>query len=434
MVKTDEKIKNGIELPETIGRYKILEIIGRGSMGIIYKGEDPYIKRTVAIKVTLPESSLSESQAQLYRERFFTEAQAAGSLVHPNIVAIYDAGLEDNTCYIAMEFVDGSNLARFCSKNKLLPLDKVINITAKICEALDFAHQKGIIHRDIKPANIMLTRNGIVKVTDFGVAKLSHSESSENMGIIGSPAYMAPEVLQSGKATKLSDVFSLGVSLYELLTGVQPFKGETMVEVINKVIHEEPIAIQKLNPNIPESISREVMRAMSKEAENRHQGTMEFLFNLKNALKETKYKSDPEKVDERIKYMKALKFFKDFRDDELSEVLRIGTWFHYKEGATIVREDEKDDNFFIVILGEVQVKRKGKVIAIIERGSCFGEMAAFSSQRRTASIIAAKDCVVIKINANIIDHLSKDLQIRFYKQFLYTLISRLDSTSEMLRH
>ena len=128
MVKTDEKIKNGIELPETIGRYKILEIIGRGSMGIIYKGEDPYIKRTVAIKVTLPESSLSESQAQLYRERFFTEAQAAGSLVHPNIVAIYDAGLEDNTCYIAMEFVDGSNLARFCSKNKLFYYKKYFSL------------------------------------------------------------------------------------------------------------------------------------------------------------------------------------------------------------------------------------------------------------------------------------------------------------------
>ena len=166
----DGKTSEGTSIPKTIGRYEVSEVIGKGSMGIVYKGKDPYIKRTVAIKVTLPEESLQESEAQVYRERFFTEAQAAGALVHPNIVSIYDAGLEGNSCYIAMEFVDGTNLTNFCPKEKLLPVEKVVSVTAKICEALDFAHQQGIIHRDIKPANIMITRNGVVKVTDFGIA------------------------------------------------------------------------------------------------------------------------------------------------------------------------------------------------------------------------------------------------------------------------
>ncbi len=248
MVKEISTLIEGSELPHTIGRYTIARVIEKGSMGIVYQGMDPYIKRPVAIKVTLPEDTLPENQIQNYRERFFTEAQAAGSLIHPNIVAIYDAGLEGNSCYIAMEFVEGGNLINFCSKDKLLPLDKILDITAKICEALDFAHQQGIIHRDIKPANIMITQRGIVKITDFGVAKLPRADLSESGGIIGSPAYMAPEMLRDGQVTMRSDLFSLGVTLYELLTGEQPFQAETMVEVINKVIHHEPTPIYQLNP------------------------------------------------------------------------------------------------------------------------------------------------------------------------------------------
>ena len=158
-------------------------------MGIVYPGMDPYIKRLGALKATLPEDTLPENKIQNYRERFFTEAQAAGSLIHPNIVTIYDAGLEGNSCYIEMEFVKGGNLINFCSKDKLLPLDKILDITAKICEALDFARQQGIIHRDIDPANIiMITQRGIVKITYFGVEKLPHTDLSESDGIIGSPA------------------------------------------------------------------------------------------------------------------------------------------------------------------------------------------------------------------------------------------------------
>jgi serine/threonine-protein kinase len=401
-------------------------------MGIVYKGEDLYIKRPVAIKVTLPESSLSGDQIEDYRQRFFTEAQAAGALVHPNIVGIYDAGLEGDRCYIAMEFVEGSNLSYFCAKEKLLPLDKVVRIFAKICEALDFAHQQGIIHRDIKPANVMITRNGVVKVTDFGVARFSESEFSENAGIIGSPGYMAPELLRDGKASVQSDVFSLGVTVYELLTGGQPFSGETIVDIIRKVINEEPIPVNNLIPGIPESVNQVVMGALAKSPVNRYQGAMEFLLHLRNALKEVKLIANGEKGDERIKYMKALRFFRGFREEELAQVLKIGAWFHHKKGSTIVKEDERDNNFFVVILGQVQVERQGRALALIERGSCFGEMAALSGQRRTASIVAAQDSIVIKIDAGIIDNLAKELQIKFYKQFVQSLISRLDSTSELL--
>jgi eukaryotic-like serine/threonine-protein kinase len=427
-----EKAVENQEIPKAIGRYEVLEAIGKGSMGTIYKGIDHYIKRTVAIKVTLPDPTVSEDEIRKYRERFFTEAQAAGSLLHPNIVAIYDAGLEGDTCYIAMEFVDGSPLTAFCTRQRLLPFEKVMYLSARICEALDFAHQQGIIHRDIKPANIMVTREGTVKVADFGVAKLLHADAVEGAGIIGSPGYMAPEMLQDGRATKRSDLFSLGVTIYELLTGEQPFRGETLVERVRKTMQEDPLPVHAVNAQIPEQVSRVIMKALAKDPLNRYQGTMEFLFQLKSACKETKAQADGEPADERIKYLKALRFFKDFRESELAEVLRVGTWFHYKEGSMIVQAEEKEKFFFIVVLGQVRVERHDEIIAVIDRGSCFGEMAALTGQRRTASILASQDCVAIKIDASIMDNLSKDLQLRFYKQFLHTLIGRLDSTSEKL--
>lgn len=429
-----EKDSENQAIPKAIGRYEVVQAIGRGSMGTIYKGIDHYIKRTVAIKVTLPDPSVPENEIREYRERFFTEAQAAGSLLHPNIVAIYDAGLEGDTCYIAMEYVEGSPLTAFCSRQRLLPFEKVMYLTARICEALDFAHQQGIIHRDIKPANILVTKEGTVKVADFGVAKLLHAEAVEGAGVIGTPGYMAPEALREGKATKRSDLFSLGVTVYELLTGAQPFKGENMVECVRKTVHEDPVPVHVLNAQVPEAVSRVIMKALAKDPLSRYQGTMEFLFHLKSACREAKTQAEADSRDERIKYLKALKFFKEFRDNELSEVLRVGTWFHYKEGSTIVQAEEKENFFFIVVLGQVQVERYGEVIAVIDRGSCFGEMAALTGQRRTASIVASQDCVVIKIDATIMDNLSKDLQLRFYKQFLHTLIGRLDSTSEKLRH
>jgi serine/threonine-protein kinase len=278
----------------------------------------------------------------------------------------------------------------------------------------------------------MITPRGIVKITDFGVAKLPRLDLGESSGLNGSPAYMAPEILRNGQVTMRSDLFSLGVTLYELLTGEQPFQAETMIEVINKVIHHDPAPIYQLNPAVPESVSQVVMQAIAKNPLHRFPGIMEFLFYLKTAWKEAKVKSDAEKPDERIKYLKALKFFNAFKDEELTEVLRIGAWFHYKQGATIIKENERANYFFVVILGQVQVEKKGEVIALIDRGSCFGEMAALSNQKRTTSIVATEDSVVIRIDATIIDELSKALQIKFYKKFITTLISRLASTTEKL--
>lgn len=420
--------------PKTIGRYRIDEMVGQGCMGVVYKGYDPYIKRQVAIKVTHQDESFTESQVQRYREHFFTEAQSAGGLIHGNIVTIYDVGLEGDSCYIAMEFFDGKDLSAYCTKGKLLPLDKVITLTGKICEALDFAHQRGVIHRDIKPANIMISRDAVVKITDFGVAQVGVTEAAHSDGITGSLEYMAPEVIQEGRASKESDIYSLGLTLYELLTGEQPFRREFMSEVVNTVINHRPPPIYELNPEIPENVSAVIMNAMEKKPEGRFRESMEFLYFLKGAMKQACIPEHEETDDERIRYMRALKFFKKFNDRDLQEVLKIGTWYRYGEGKVIVRENETDRNFYIVILGQVHVQQGKEAIAMIDRGSCFGEMAALTNQRRTATIVASRDCVVLRIEADALNHLSKDLQILFYNQFLNTLINRLESTDERLRH
>ena len=427
-------MNEAIAIPKKISRYRIDKMVGHGCMGIVYKGYDPYIKRTVAIKVTHQDNTFTESQIQRYREHFFTEAQAAGGLIHGNIVMIYDVGLDGDNCYIAMEYVEGKDLSAYCTKGKLLPLDKIITITGKICEALDFAHQRGVIHRDIKPANIMISREASVKIADFGVAQVAVTEVVHNDGITGSLEYMAPEVLQEGRATKQSDIYSLGVTLYELLTGEQPFRHEFMSGIVSTVINHRPRPIRELNPEVPENVSAVIMNAMEKKPENRFQESMEFLFFLKNALKEARMSEPAETDDERIRYMRALRFFKGFNDDNLQEVLTIGTWYHFGAGKVIVRENETDNNFYIVILGQVHVQQGKELIAVIDRGSCFGEMAALTKQRRTATIVASRDCVVLRIEGDALNYVPKELQILFYKQFVKTLVNRLESTDERLKH
>ena len=196
---------------KTIGRYEIISQIGQGSMGLVYLGRDPYIKRNVGIKISRPAADVGKEKAERYRERFFIEAQSAGRLMHPNIVSIYDAGMHKDFCYMAMEYIDGPTLKTFCNNNQLLPVSNVVEIMFIACKALDHAHKMGVIHRDIKPLNIMLKKSGHIKITDFGIAQIK-SEQIASRGIVGSPSYMSPEQVRQKPVENRTDIFSLGCS------------------------------------------------------------------------------------------------------------------------------------------------------------------------------------------------------------------------------
>jgi serine/threonine protein kinase len=243
----DTKFLSDLSDIKTVGRYQIVAKLGKGSMGMVLLGRDPYIKRNVAIKVSRHATDVVGQNIDRYREKFFVEAQSAGRLVHPNIVSIYDAGMYKDFCYVTMEYIDGYNLKRFCRKDYFLPVSKVVEIMFTACTALDYAHKQGVVHRDIKPSNIMIDKAGHLKITDFGIAQIK-SEQTASKGIIGSINYMSPEHIREQPIEDKSDIFSLGCVLYELITGEKAFSGENDFAIMYKIVREDPVPIRRIRP------------------------------------------------------------------------------------------------------------------------------------------------------------------------------------------
>ena len=254
----------------TFGRYRILKELGRGAMGVVYLGKDPTIQRFVAIKTMRLDQVGDADEVKDIKERFFREAESTGRLMHPNIVTIYDAGEEEGVGYIAMEHVDGTTLTGWCRKGSLLPVQRVVEIVTKVADALDYAHSQGVVHRDIKPANIMVTTNGIVKVMDFGIARITSSTKTQTGTIMGSPSYMSPEQVSGAKVDGRSDIFSLGVVLFELLTGTAPFDAEHVSAVLFKIAHESHPSVKAIRPELPPCTETILTRALHKEPLNRY--------------------------------------------------------------------------------------------------------------------------------------------------------------------
>jgi len=265
------------------GRYEIVGELGRGAMGVVYKAVDPVIGRTVAVKtIRLSEEGTGLSRPELLT-RFQTEARAAGLLTHPNIVVVFDAGEEDGLYYITMELVEGKSLQALLDDGHAFPLPRTLRIMDQTCSALQFAHERNVIHRDIKPANLMLTADDTVKVTDFGTAKiLQFGTVQQTAHVMGTPSYMSPEQVKGRAVDGRSDIFSLGVMLYEMVTGEKPFPGQNITTVIYKIVNEEPVPPRQINPSIHAGISTVVMRALEKDPDQRYQSCREMLEDLRN--------------------------------------------------------------------------------------------------------------------------------------------------------
>jgi serine/threonine protein kinase len=266
-----------------LGRYEIVAEIGRGAMGAVYKARDPKIDRIVAIKTILLHQSGVQEQSE-FRERFFIEAQAAGRLLHPGIVAVFDVGEEPGTSdpYIVMEYIEGQTLRELLlQENGRLPLDTALRITQELAEALDYAHSQGVVHRDIKPANILITNEGQAKIGDFGIAQLDLSHMTLPGRVLGTPAYMSPEQLEGEKVDGRSDLFSLGAILYSELTGFSPFQGSSATTVCFKVANRDPLQATTLAPDLPPELDSVISRALAKNPAERYQRGREFARDLR---------------------------------------------------------------------------------------------------------------------------------------------------------
>ena len=266
--------------PEKLGRYVVQSELGRGAMGVVYKATDSVLERPVAVKTV--NITLEREHADKYEARFYQEAKAAGGLNHPNIVTIHDVGKAGDVVYMAMEYIEGVELRTLIGEGHALALPQALSIAAQVAEGLAYAHKRGVVHRDIKPANIMVVANGPVKITDFGIARMrGASELTQTGMLLGSPKYMSPEQAIGKRADHRSDIFSLGVILYEMATGVAPFNGENVTAPMYQIVNFVPPAPSAVNKSVPQLLDYVVAKMLAKPLEERYQDAAELARDLR---------------------------------------------------------------------------------------------------------------------------------------------------------
>ena len=413
-------------IPERVGKYLIINEVGRGSTGVVYLSHDPYYGRDVAIKVYNIEASGDDERARISRKMFLSEAHMVGMLQHPHILPIYDAGEENGHCYIVTEHVHGARtLAAYCRPDNLLRVDDVVEIMFKCVKALHYAHSRGVIHRDIKPSNIMLTQDSDVRIIDFGIALVADSDISRIEGIAGSPSYMSPEQVQSLELTGRSDIYSLGAVMYELLTGNRPFRAGNLAKLLHQIVYATPPPIHTLRAEVPEDLENVVAVAMQKDPERRQKTGLDVAAELTRVHQKLRAQYSRMDQQEQFGVLRRLKFFHDFSHGEILEVMRASNWQDYAGGEEIVKEGEMDDRFYILVGGNCSVERNGKSVGLLSTGECFGETSYVQGAKRTATIRAADPVTVLKVSSTLLEQVSASCQLRFNRVFLRALIGRL---------
>ncbi|HYG55201.1 MAG TPA: protein kinase [Burkholderiales bacterium] len=412
-----------------IGKYPVLRKLGEGATSEVYLCNDPFNVRDVAIKVAFPETFQDPERGRLYRKLFMTEASLAGKLQHPHICQIYDAVADEKLSYIVMEYVNGGTLEKYCRPEALLPVDRIAEVVFKCTRALEFAHKLGITHRDLKPANILHTGATDVKITDFGAALIASSATTQ-VAAIGSPAYMSPEQVKEHNLDHRTDIYSIGVVMYHLLTGRLPFQAANNFSLIYQITNVTPEPPSAYRPEIPPGVDAIVRRAMAKNPDERYRTWDEFSLDLAEVFRAERL--DARKTQEfadsdKFETLRRLPFFANFSDAELWEVARISTWRHAAAGERLMKEGERGEFFCILAEGQVKVSKKGKLLNLLRAGEPFGEMAYLSKKdhQRGADVTVAVDASIISVPTDRLAQASDGCRHKFDRAFMEILVERL---------
>jgi serine/threonine protein kinase len=416
--------------PQKIGKYDVLDVLGRGAMGVVYRGHDPYVDRPVAIKLATHADSDSEGVA---RRLFINEARSAGRLDHPNVLKVYEAGEDAGQPYMVMEYIAGGDTLRnYCRTETLLPIPTVIRIIRQTADALDYAHRHGVLHRDIKPANIMLTQDGNAKLGDFGIARRMGADQTQIVGWFGSPLYMSPEQARDGEITPQSDLFSLGSVFYEMLTGTPPFAAKGLTGLIQKVCNEDPVPLTQVRPGIPEQLWPIVRKLLEKDLGRRYRTGAEVVRDLDALLGDTRNLPLVLTDEQKLQRLGELDFFRDFTKNELKEIAKVAAWRRLAPGDVVFTEGDKERAFYVIAEGAAGVVINGVRIRDLEPGECFGEMEYLAEAGRSATVIANRDMTVVRIDRDFKEWASLPCQLRLGKAFQGVLIARLRETTKEL--
>ena len=412
--------------PQQIGKYPIIREIGRGATSVVYLARDAFANREVAIKVIKNQPVGETDLKRRYRRVFLNEAALVGKLFHPHILAIYDAASDENLSYIVMEYVKGQTLEHYCDVADLLPISKVAEIIFKCSLALAFAQRHGVIHCDIKPANILISDSTNIKISDFGAAQYDEAQHTHLKGI-GSPAYMSPEQVQDKEVSYHTDIYSLGVVMYQMLTGKLPFRASSKASLLYQVVNMPAVPPSTFRREVPAELDRLVLRCLEKDAAARFQTWADFSRELTHSYRNLEVPADTITDTEKFNTLKSIAFFRDFREQELWESLRITEWHKYLADYTIIREGDSGESFYILASGEAKVTKAGRLLNILRAGDCFGEMLYFSetNTRRSTTITSLSALTVMEIKASDLSKASDTLQKEMNKAFLRILIERL---------
>jgi eukaryotic-like serine/threonine-protein kinase len=422
------------ELQEHIGKYPLLREIGSGATSKVYLARDPFAERDVAIKVFLFDKDADSEQERMKHKSFIAEASLAGKLAHPHIVDIFDAVVEPERSYLVMEYVPGTTLEAHADVSRLLPVSKVVEIIFKCIRALEYAHRHGVIHRDIKPGNILLSQSGETKVSDFGASFQQKLLDTTQISGVGSPAYMSPEQVRLEPLTHQTDIYSLGVTMYRLLTGRLPFSASTQPALTYAILNTEAQRPAMLRPELPGLLDAIVMKAMAKNPPARYQSWLDFGKDLSQAFASLRLAGATVSDSEKFTKLRDFGFFGDFNDVALWELIRIATWKTIAPQTVLIREGETGDNFYFLIEGEVDVTLFSKLLATVKAGRCFGELLYFAerSQRRTSTVTARTPITVMEVKADAMRAATDGCQAAFNKACMRVLIERLVDSNQRL--
>ena len=421
---------------EKVGKYEVIRVLGKGATAVVYLGRDPDSDREVAIKL-IKFGDDNAAMSRRLRKLFQTEDSVGRRLKHPNIVELYDAVVEDDHAYIVMEFIEGTSLEQYCVINRLLPMHRAIGIIFKCCLALDYAFRQGVVHRDIKPANIMIDKEDNPKITDFGLAlnlsKDMKRDSTFIMGV-GSPAYMSPEQIKNYPLNQKTDLYSLGVLLFQLLTGRLPFRANNQGALVYKIVNMETPSVCALNPNLPAGLDPILKKALEKDLYNRYRNGAEFAKDLSTVRYQILDEDEIQNDTSHFERLRKLEFFTEFEDIELWEVLRISVWREVSTKVVLIREGDNNRVFGVIVDGFVEVSVEGKSLCRLGAGEIVGEMAYLhpSDSTRSATVVTLEPTLFLEINSAALDLSSDEVVERFRKTLIAKVIARLREADKAL--
>ena len=414
-------------------RFDMKTELGKGATGVVYLAYDNFLQKVVALKLT--QLSLFEDDVDGVRNRrmWLNETRLAGKLTHPFIVHVIEYGNSDEFDYLVMEYVSGGTLKQYTTPDKLLPLNRLIDILYKVCNALDYANKTGVLHRDIKPSNVLLGGDNAVKISDFGSAFLLNSELTQ-VDTVGTLPFMAPEHFRQSRPTIQSDIYAVGVMAYQLLTGTLPFNATSKDALIYQKLHGEAVPLEKRRQDIPQSLRFAVHRAMHPDKEHRYTSWKEFCDDLAAAIPQVARPDEVRFDSSLFGIIRNIPFFSGFSDIEVWETVRISRWQQRKPDEHIVNEGEVSSSFYVIISGEAVVTKSGVELSRLDNGECFGEIAYLDEARhvRLATVTASSVINLIEIHGDSLLQASDRLQSCFAKAFLNILVARLGAANRKL--